>query len=1178
MLTQKSAKLLTVGLVGTSAALILIATQASSPNFSLALAALPAACLLICSGIWIARLGKQSIVTASEAMPGYLLLGVVGFAAWLALGLLCFTARDFGGAIAELSPVITAMALPALFMGLVIWKKAESGDKRVSVSGMSVAFLGIAILLAGLLVAWPGPGRVVPLAAFDALLLLTVALGFDLPAAYIPAAFLAGLAWLIGVHTWPWWHEPAAFGSQRMFDALSAPDNGWLLLPIAVLLAVGGMLQERWRPNHARVLGGLGLFFALVSLGIANTARIWWWDTSLLDPTCFDLLFGGAFLLIWLSRRDAGRQWAAIATCLPLLASEVLALQWGGQRTDDPIMRFMPAMPIAICAAVPILGLILWRVGKCRVRPGVIVGLGLLETAGALLLSRWAGAGEFDQCMLALFGHTTTAWATFAIGALMRTRFERVHSSEPATPTADSASATATAAKNVEYQAPATPPPRWFAQRTRPVGPILDTVYWTILAGTLATLACAAVSLHYPWQAAFAALMLSVLAAVTACWADAPNGLYIAGALFNFAGTIALFTSPLNRYIHGDQMWSANVIFLCIGGAASLVLDRTVFATRDKTNTWIDGFHAFAGWLALLGLALFGQPRWIVIPSRAIQPDAMTWAALAAVAGLFAVRLLDRRTRDPLAGIYLTGLLGTTFAIGCLATQWAMSLTVWAMAFGMYGISTATIGWAALRFDTGGEPRRRWARGWLVAASMILAAWALAGALHGDWSDGPRWLAIDAAIVAMAQPIGLALLSGNRRGIRQASLATLALAMISFAWAIMPGGSLAQGLDAASAAIAAAALFAIGTTIACRFVSEQWRSSVQPVLMAVVGAMALATVAIVASELTDYVQGISPSISRLAVVGIECELLIGCATAITAAAGSFALSPPLKSACVWSAEALAVLAFAHLRVTEPWLFSHRIERYWPIIVLTGAFVLLAAGLALQRRGRGEVGRPLEYSAIGWPAVVICGYWLHPAAVEFSAVLWIVGVLYAIVAAARRSFWFSLIALACMNAGMWVVFSHHPQLAFFAHPQLWVIPAALCVLAAIQVHHAQLGSDEIRAARYVCLSAIYLSSTADILLNGVVAAPWLPMVLAALAIAGVLAGILWHIRPFLYLGTMFLLIAVLMMIWTAQQNLHWTWLWYVAGLAAGIGLLTLFGLFEKRHEQMTRMLQSIRQWQ
>jgi hypothetical protein len=248
-----------------------------------------------------------------------------------------------------------------------------------------------------------------------------------------------------------------------------------------------------------------------------------------------------------------------------------------------------------------------------------------------------------------------------------------------------------------------------------------------------------------------------------------------------------------------------------------------------------------------------------------------------------------------------------------------------------------------------------------------------------------------------------------------------------------------------------------------------------------------------------------------------------------------------------------------------------------MIVMGQAFLALGAGFEMNRRGWGEIGRPLVYTGVGLPMAAIVGYWLHPS-MDYSAVLWTAGVLYGMVAAVRRSLGVTLLAAACMNAAMWFVWGKHPETEFFVHPQLWLIPVALSALAAAQIHHRQISTSQMRSVRYLCLAVIYLSSTADIILNGVTAAPWLPMVLALLAIVGVLAGIMWRVRPFLYLGMTFLMIAVLMMIWTAQVNLHWTWLWYVAGLSAGITLFTVFGFFEKRHEQMTRLLANLRQWQ
>ena len=52
---------------------------------------------------------------------------------------------------------------------------------------------------------------------------------------------------------------------------------------------------------------------------------------------------------------------------------------------------------------------------------------------------------------------------------------------------------------------------------------------------------------------------------------------------------------------------------------------------------------------------------------------------------------------------------------------------------------------------------------------------------------------------------------------------------------------------------------------------------------------------------------------------------------------------------------------------------------------------------------------------------------------------------------------------------------------------------------------------------------------------------------------------------------FLTLAVLTMIWSAQQNLHWTWLWYVAGIALGLCIIILFALFEKKRVEMLALV-------
>jgi fructose-specific phosphotransferase system IIC component len=147
-----------------------------------------------------------------------------------------------------------------------------------------------------------------------------------------------------------------------------------------------------------------------------------------------------------------------------------------------------------------------------------------------------------------------------------------------------------------------------------------------------------------------------------------------------------------------------------------------------------------------------------------------------------------------------------------------------------------------------------------------------------------------------------------------------------------------------------------------------------------------------------------------------------------------------------------------------------------------------------------------------------------------------------------------------------------------HPQLWFIPVALSILVATHLNRQRLDAAQTAMFRYLSMALIYLSSTTEIFLTGVAEAPWLPLVLAGLSVAGVLTGIMLRIRSFLLLGSVFLLISLLTMIWHASANLGWTWLWYVAGIALGVMIIGLFALFEKRRTQMLQLIEGLKEWQ
>jgi len=85
------------------------------------------------------------------------------------------------------------------------------------------------------------------------------------------------------------------------------------------------------------------------------------------------------------------------------------------------------------------------------------------------------------------------------------------------------------------------------------------------------------------------------------------------------------------------------------------------------------------------------------------------------------------------------------------------------------------------------------------------------------------------------------------------------------------------------------------------------------------------------------------------------------------------------------------------------------------------------------------------------------------------------------------------------------------------------------------------------------------------------------VLAALSLAGVFGGIVLRIRAFLLLGSLFLLLAVTTMIYYASANFGWTWLWYVAGIVTGAMIIFTFALFEKKRDEMLRVVEGFKEW-
>jgi hypothetical protein len=124
---------------------------------------------------------------------------------------------------------------------------------------------------------------------------------------------------------------------------------------------------------------------------------------------------------------------------------------------------------------------------------------------------------------------------------------------------------------------------------------------------------------------------------------------------------------------------------------------------------------------------------------------------------------------------------------------------------------------------------------------------------------------------------------------------------------------------------------------------------------------------------------------------------------------------------------------------------------------------------------------------------------------------------------------------------------------------------------------RLNEAQMTSLRYSSAAAIYVSSTADVFLNGVANAPWLPMVLGGLSLAGIFLGILLRIRGFLFLGTSFLILALFTIIWYAAVDLRMTWIWAATGIITGVLIITLFAIFEKKRQELLQLVDHMRDW-
>jgi len=195
-----------------------------------------------------------------------------------------------------------------------------------------------------------------------------------------------------------------------------------------------------------------------------------------------------------------------------------------------------------------------------------------------------------------------------------------------------------------------------------------------------------------------------------------------------------------------------------------------------------------------------------------------------------------------------------------------------------------------------------------------------------------------------------------------------------------------------------------------------------------------------------------------------------------------------------------------------------------------------------------------------------------------ATCWLLlGIFLGSLAPLRKSANYGILAALAINFGFWVLLNNLPATSFLQRPQLWLIPLGVIVLVAEFVNREQLGFWPSLSVRYAGLLCIYLSSTIEMFKDGIGRHEWLPIVLASLAVLGMLLGILFRVRAFLLSGFLALLVVVFSMIWHAAVVGERMWVWWACGIGLGVIILIMFAVFEKHRNGVIKVIDNMKRW-
>ncbi|EKK04494.1 hypothetical protein RBSH_00109 [Rhodopirellula baltica SH28] len=298
---------------------------------------------------------------------------------------------------------------------------------------------------------------------------------------------------------------------------------------------------------------------------------------------------------------------------------------------------------------------------------------------------------------------------------------------------------------------------------------------------------------------------------------------------------------------------------------------------------------------------------------------------------------------------------------------------------------------------------------------------------------------------------------------------------------------------------------------------------------------------------------------------------------------------------LYVAQGVAATTWLHLFLCRTGIAFLGLRQVWPYVVMVIAFASVGLTQWAIRRGDQVLADVMRRTSMFLPMIPVVGFWLSGSyavmtqseawswtffrgTTSYQGLLLVGAIYYGMMSLLWKNGVPRVATVVLANAALWVTLTQVPGWDFITHPQAWLIPPAVCVLLVAHLQRDRLEAAMGSAIRYACTLVIYLSSTADMLLSEVGRSLWGPVILVLLALAGMALGVILRVKPFLYLGTIFVFLGVTSMVWHSTQAIDAVWPWWAFGITTGLLLLTGLAMIEKHRPRLNQWASQLASWE